>query len=157
MRESGNGAGSLWLFLLALSLWENYQWHPKGKSQVCLSLASSDGADKGQDMTAERIKSWHGERRSGNKPTESWQFLEATGSHFAVKAGHRGRYFVRSNGCARGRFLLDGGRKINIARNGGWLCPGSHRASLPLGPNTANTSVLFKFCHHLGMVRAPKA
>lgn len=108
-------------------------------------------------MTAERIKSWHGERQNSYKPTESWQFLEATGSHFTVKVGQHGRYFVRSNVRTSGHFLLAGGRKINIARNGGWLCPENPRTSLPLGPNIVNTSVLSTFRHHLSMVRVPKA
>lgn len=80
-------------------------------------------------MTAERIKSRHGEGRNSNKPSEPWRFLEATGSHFAVKVGHHGRHFVRSNGCASSHLVLAEGKKINIARDGGWLCPGWHQRS----------------------------
>lgn len=98
------------------------------KRRARRASSSAGGADRSQAMPAERIKSWGGEGRNSDKPAEPWQFLEASGSHFAVKAGHHGGHFVRSNGRAGSHFVLAEGRKTNTARGGGWLCPGCHQS-----------------------------
>lgn len=92
-----------------------------GELLMVCCFSSAGRADRGQATTAERIKSWHGEGRNSNKPAGTWQFLEATSSHFAVKASHHGGHFVRSNGRASDHLVLAERKKINIARGGGWL------------------------------------
>lgn len=98
------------------------------KRRARRASSSAGRADRSQAMPAERIKSWGGEGQNSDKPAEPWQFLEASGSHFAVKAGHHGGHFVRSNGRAGSHLVLAEGRKTNTARGGGWLCPGCHQS-----------------------------
>lgn len=108
------------------------------KRRARRASSSAGRADRSQAMPAERIKSWGGEGQNSDKPAEPWQFLEASGSHFAVKAGHHGGHFVRSNGRAGSHLVLAEGRKLILLEVEGGSVLGATRASLPLAPSTAN-------------------